>query len=249
MTPLKRAFDLACTLPGVTLLSPLLLVVAALIKCNDGGPVFYRQQRIGRDGVPFRMWKFRTMVVDAEKRGLPLTVGHDPRITRVGAWLRALKLDELPQLFNVLAGEMSLVGPRPEVNKYVAYYTEAQRRVLALTPGITDPASIRYRDENDLLAQAADPERLYIERIMPEKIRLNLEYAACANCGRDFGVILRTLGILTRHTPLARAHLDARFGNRVITPDAPTTLGAGTLPRSASGRGEGNGNSQDGQDR
>lgn len=201
MSPLKRAFDLCCTLPGLALLSPLLLAIAAVIKLDDGGPVFYRQERIGKDGVPFRMWKFRTMVVDADKRGLQLTVGHDPRITRAGEWLRALKLDELPQLFNVVSGEMSLVGPRPEVAKYVALYSEAQRRVLTLIPGITDPASIRYRDENDLLAQASDPERLYIETIMPEKIRLNLEYAATATCRRDFGVILGTLGILTRHAP------------------------------------------------
>ncbi len=190
----KRAFDLFWTLPGLVALSPLLLLVAALIRREDGGPVFFRQQRVGGGGRPFRIWKFRTMVVDAERRGGQLTVGRDPRITRTGHWLRKCKLDELPQLLNVLAGEMSLVGPRPEVERYVALYTPEQRRVLDLAPGITDPASIRYRDENEVLATAADPEATYVQQIMPEKIRLNLEYAARANLATDFMVILKTLG-------------------------------------------------------
>jgi len=172
---------------------PAFLVIAVLIKLDDGGAVFFRQLRVGRYGREFRVWKFRTMIARAEQCGGPLTVGDDPRITRVGRWLRHSKLDELPQLFNVLAGQMSLVGPRPEVPHYVALYTPDQRRVLDLVPGITDPASIAYRDESALLAQAPDWERQYIEVIMPEKIRLNLAYAARATQWKDFLVVVVTL--------------------------------------------------------
>ena len=157
MSRAKRVLDLAVAGAGVVLLSPLFLVLAAVVKTGDGGPVFFRQERVGYQGRPFRMWKFRTMVSDAETRGLPLTVGRDARVTRVGAWLRRLKLDELPQLFNVLVGDMSLVGPRPEVPRYVASYGAAERRVLELVPGLTDEASIRYADESARLATAADP--------------------------------------------------------------------------------------------
>jgi lipopolysaccharide/colanic/teichoic acid biosynthesis glycosyltransferase len=139
------------------------------------------------------MWKFRTMIPDAEARGLPLTVGRDPRVTRIGAWLRRLKLDELPQLFNVLVGDMTLVGPRPEVPRYVELYEAAERRVLDLVPGITDEASLRYADESTILATAADPERVYLDEIVREKIRLNLAYAARATVWTDVGVILTTL--------------------------------------------------------
>jgi len=172
---------------------PALLVIAVLIKLDDGGAVFFRQVRVGRGGRAFRVWKFRTMIPRAEQCGGPLTVGDDPRVTRVGRWLRHSKLDELPQLFNVLAGQMSLVGPRPEVPHYVALYTPDQRRVLDLVPGITDPASIAYRDESALLAQAPDWERQYVEVIMPEKIRLNLAYAARATRWKDFLVVVVTL--------------------------------------------------------
>lgn len=189
----KRAFDLFWTILGLPLLLPLFGLIAVLIKLEDGGPVFFRQERVGYKGRRFRIWKFRTMVVDAEKQGLLLTVGDDPRITRVGAWLRRLKLDELPQLFNVLAGEMSLVGPRPEVPAYVAYYTPEQRQVLNLMPGITDPASIQYRNESERLACAPNAEQTYIEQVMPEKIRMNLEYAQRATLWSDFLVILQTL--------------------------------------------------------
>ncbi len=194
----KRLFDLFWALLGLLLLWPLFLLVALLIKLDDRGPVFFRQQRVGRDGAPFRIWKFRTMVTDAERRGRQITVGRDPRITRIGALLRAGKLDELPQLLNVLSGEMSLVGPRPEVPRYVALYTPEQQRVLALTPGITDPASIEYRDENDLLAQSPDPDRTYVNDVMPAKIRLNLAYADHASVAGDFLVILNTLAKLVR---------------------------------------------------
>jgi len=193
MTRAKRVLDIASAGVGVALLAPLFALLAILVKAEDAGPVFYRQQRVGYRGRPFRMWKFRTMVPDAEARGLPLTVGRDPRLTRIGAWLRGLKLDELPQLFNVLVGDMSLVGPRPEVPRYVRLYSAQERRVLELVPGITDEASIRYADESTILAAAADPERVYVEEIMREKIRLNLAYAARATFWTDVRVVLATL--------------------------------------------------------
>ena len=188
----KRALDVAVAAVGLVALSPLLALLAAAVAL-DGGPIFFRQERVGRRGRPFRIAKFRTMVPDADRLGAPLTVAGDRRITRVGRVLRAAKLDELPQLWNVLTGEMSLVGPRPEVPRYVALYTEEQARVLALTPGITDPASIRYRHEEAALADSSDPERAYLDVIMPEKIRINLEYAARASVGSDLAVIVETL--------------------------------------------------------
>lgn len=189
----KRAFDLFWAGLGLCLLVPIFLVIAILIKLEDGGPVFYLQERVGRRGLHFRIRKFRTMVVDADKRGPQITVGRDPRVTRLGYWLRKFKIDELPQLVNVWKGEMSLVGPRPEVPHYVAMYSQEQARVLELLPGITDVASIRYRNESDFLARAADPERVYIQEIMPHKIRLNLEYEAKASIWTDFLVIVRTI--------------------------------------------------------
>ena len=191
--PAKRAFDFIAAALGLLVLAPLFAIVAALIKGHDGGPVFFRQTRIGRFGEPFRIWKFRTMAVDAGMRGGSLTIGRDPRVTRPGSWLRQTKLDELPQLINVLRGEMSLVGPRPEVPRYVELYDEEARRVLDLMPGITDPASIAFRDESSLLGEAADPEAFYVSRIMPAKIRLNLDYARRANLWTDVVVILQTL--------------------------------------------------------
>jgi lipopolysaccharide/colanic/teichoic acid biosynthesis glycosyltransferase len=189
----KRAFDLLCMIPGVVILIPLAVVVAFAVKLDDGGPVFFRQVRAGWNGKPFRMWKFRTMVVNAEKLAGLITIGQDPRITRVGRVLRKTKLDELPQFLNVIAGDMSLVGPRPEVMRYVEMYGEDQRKVLELMPGITDPASVKYCDESELLSQADDPERLYVEEIMPEKIRLNLEYAEHASVASDLRVVLKTI--------------------------------------------------------
>lgn len=190
----KRAFDLLWTVPGLILLSPFLLSIAAAIKWSDRGPVFFRQERVGQDGRPFRICKFRTMVVNAEQIGASLTVGaRDPRITPVGYWLRRYKLDELPQLVNVVRGEMSLVGPRPEVPRYVALYDEEQKKVLALKPGITDPASIKYRNESEILAQCEDPEKTYTEQIMPDKIQMNLTYAGQATRWSDLKIILTTL--------------------------------------------------------
>jgi lipopolysaccharide/colanic/teichoic acid biosynthesis glycosyltransferase len=188
----KRAFDLAATMTGLFIIWPVLVVIAFAVKV-DGGPAFFRQERVGRGGRRFRIWKFRTMVPNAERLGPQLTADGDARITRLGGWLRKTKFDELPQLFNVLAGEMSLVGPRPEVPRYVALYSGEQRRVLGLLPGITDPASIAYRDEARLLASAVDPERLYVEQIMPEKIRLNLEYARRATIVTNIRIVLVTI--------------------------------------------------------
>jgi lipopolysaccharide/colanic/teichoic acid biosynthesis glycosyltransferase len=193
---MTRLFDLLGAALGLLLLAPLLLLIAAAIRLADGAPVFYRQVRVGRNGRPFRIWKFRTMVVDADRVGRPLTVGGDPRVTRTGAWLRRWKLDELPQLLNVVTGDMGFVGPRPEVPRYVALYTESQRRVLDLRPGITDLASIAYRNESDLLEGRGDPEGYYIGTILPDKIRINLDYAARAGLWRNIKVILATLGLL-----------------------------------------------------
>lgn len=199
----KRVYDFVLAVVGVLVLSPLLLLLALVVKCSDGGPIFFRQSRVGRGGCPFNMLKFRSMIVGADKRGLQVTQAGDPRITRVGRWLRKSKLDELPQLFNVLAGEMSLVGPRPEVPRYVALYTAEQRRVLELQPGITDPASLQFRDEEELLKQASDVEAFYIAHCLPEKLRVNLAYAARANRLTDTGVLLRT--VFTCARPAASA--------------------------------------------
>lgn len=192
MRKCKRIFDLFFTLIGLPFLLPFLAIIALMIKLEDGGPVFFIQRRIGHKGNPFYMWKFRTMVIDAEKKGSLITVGNDPRITRVGYFLRKYKLDEFPQLLNVLKGEMSLVGPRPEVEKYVVLYNSEQRKVLDIIPGMTDPASIKYVNENEILAQAKDPEKIYIDKVMPEKIKLNLEYAEKATCWSDFLIIIKT---------------------------------------------------------
>ena len=203
MSRAKRIFDISLSVGGLVLLCPLFLIIAVLIKAEDGGPVFFSQKRIGLGGTPFTIWKFRTMVPHAEHFGGLLTSSDDRRITHVGARLRARKLDELPQLFNVLLGEMTLVGPRPEVSKYVAMYGSEQRKVLELVPGVTDRASILFADEGARLAEAAEPERLYIERIMPEKIRINLEYARNASVLNDLRVILDTVGHVVRRRPAA----------------------------------------------
>lgn len=193
----KRAFDLVVASLALLLLAPLFALIALAIKLDSPGPVFFRQERVGRHGVPFRIHKFRTMVVDAPTRGPLITVGRDPRITRVGAFLRDTKLDELAQLIDVLQGTMSLVGPRPEVPQYVARYTPEQRaKILSVRPGITDPASLEYRRESELLARAADPERAYVEQIMPAKLRQAERYVDEATLWTDLRVLARTLRIL-----------------------------------------------------
>lgn len=191
---IKRGFDLTCSLVGLVVLWPCFLLIWLLIKLDDGGPVFYRQVRVGRKGRLFEILKFRSMKVGADKAGPSITASGDKRITRVGCLLRKTKIDELPQLWNVLSGEMSFVGPRPEVPKYVALYTPSQKEVLELTPGITDEASIEFRDEETLLAAATKPEEYYIEHCIPIKIAINLAYARKANLFRDLTVIFRTIG-------------------------------------------------------
>lgn len=195
---LKRMMDIAVSAVALCVLWPLYLIIALAIVIDDPGPVFYRQVRVGRGGKPFRIFKFRSMVVDADKKGLEITVGHDRRITRVGAFLRKTKLDELAQLINVLCGQMSFVGPRPEVPRYVELYTPYQRQVLLVRPGITDYASIAYRNENDLLDAAQDPERMYIEQIMPAKIELNMKYLREISPAADIRLILKTVEAVVR---------------------------------------------------
>ena len=196
---MKRFFDLIFTVQGIVILLPFFIIIAVLVKLDSPGPVFYLQERVGKNGRIFKIYKFRTMINDADKIGPAITVGDDPRITRWGYVFRKHKLDELPQLINVLKGEMSLVGPRPEVPKYVDMYSKDQMAVLNLLPGITDPASIKYRTENELLAATraegvdVDPEWVYVNEIMPDKIKINLEYATKANILSDFVVIMKTI--------------------------------------------------------
>jgi lipopolysaccharide/colanic/teichoic acid biosynthesis glycosyltransferase len=193
----KRLFDLCGAAVALLLLAPLLLLVALAIRLDSPGPVFFRQLRVGRGGVPFRIHKFRSMQVDAPAQGPKVTVGRDARITRMGHWLRHYRVDELPQFIDVLFGQMSLVGPRPEVPHFVAHYPPAiAAQVLAVRPGITDPASLAHLDEAALLAAASDPEREYIERILPRKLALQAEYARSATLRSDLAVLARTLGVL-----------------------------------------------------
>jgi len=195
----KRTFDLVMAALGLIVFAPVMLAVAVWVRLDSAGPVFFRQERVGRFGRPFRIHKFRTMVADAPARGLPLTVGSDARVTRAGAWLRRSKLDELPQLIDVLLGHMSVVGPRPEVPKYVALYPPALRdKVLSVRPGITDPVSLKLADESQLLAQSADPEREYIEVLLPAKLREAAAYAERATLRDDLRVVARTLRLLLK---------------------------------------------------
>jgi lipopolysaccharide/colanic/teichoic acid biosynthesis glycosyltransferase len=190
---IKRIFDATAAAVGLALVAPLFVVIALAVKLGSAGPVFFRQERMGQNFRPFRIYKFRTMVADAPKLGGQITAGADPRITSVGRILRKSKLDELPQLINVLAGDMSLVGPRPEVPRYVELFRDDYRTVLSVRPGITDLASVKYRDENELLGGAADPDRVYIEQILPDKIALAKEYIARQSLIYDVGLILQTL--------------------------------------------------------
>jgi lipopolysaccharide/colanic/teichoic acid biosynthesis glycosyltransferase len=190
---LKRAFDIFCSLLGLIILAPLLTVIAICIALESQGGVFYKQLRVGRFGKEFYLYKFRTMYPDADKKGLLTVGGRDPRITRLGYYLRKFKLDELPQLLNVLNDSMSLVGPRPEVKKYVDLYTPEQREVLNVRPGITDYASLEYFSENELLAGSADPEKTYVEEIMPAKLELNKKYIEEAGLFTDLKIIFKTL--------------------------------------------------------
>lgn len=190
----KRLLDIAASACGLALLWPLFIVIGVWIKLDSRGPVFFRQERVGRGGRLFRIFKFRTMIASLSGHGLQVTVGKDPRITRAGAFLRRYKLDELPQLINVLLGDMSLVGPRPEVSRYIACYTAEQRAVvLSVPPGITDPASIAFSNESELLDAAENPEKTYIEAILPRKIQLYMQYVETRSLWGDVVLILRTL--------------------------------------------------------
>ena len=193
---MKRLFDIVASGLGLIVLSPLFLVLAIWIKLDSKGPVFYRQVRVGRGNKDFRIFKFRSMRVGSDKGSLVTIGGHDPRITRSGYFIRKFKFDELPQLINVFIGDMSLVGPRPEVRHYVDYWAPEQMHVLDVRPGITDPASIKFRNENELMEKAEDPEKYYIEVIMQEKIRLYLEYVEKHSFWYDLGLIFKTFWVI-----------------------------------------------------
>ncbi len=191
--PMIRLFDILFSTIGLLVLSPLFLIIYILIIIESKGGGFYSQTRVGKNGIPFAIYKFRSMRTDADKHGLITVGGRDPRITRIGYYIRKYKIDELPQLWNVLVGDMSLVGPRPEVQKYVDLYTDEQRKVLSVRPGITDYASIEYVDENILLAKSDDPDKTYIEVVMPAKIKLNMKYINNKSLKEYFKIIFLTL--------------------------------------------------------
>ena len=191
---LKRGFDVFSSLTGIILLFPFLLILWICIQLESSGGGFYRQVRVGKNGVDFRLWKFRTMQTGADKKGLLTIGGRDSRVTRIGYYLRKYKLDELPQLINVLVGDMSIVGPRPEVRKYVNLYTSDQLRVLSVKPGITDYASIEYSNENELLAQSENPEKTYIDEVLPAKLALNQKYLNDQGFLTDLKIIFQTFG-------------------------------------------------------
>ena len=195
---MKRIFDIIASGCGLLVLSPILLIVAIWIKLDSRGPIFYRQVRVGRYNKDFRIFKFRSMRVGSDKGSLVTIGGRDPRVTRSGYFIRKFKIDELPQLINVFIGDMSLVGPRPEVRHYVNYWTPEQLRILEVRPGITDPASIRFRNENELLEQAEDPEKYYIEVIMQDKIKLYLDYVANSSFWYDIKLIFKTFLVIVK---------------------------------------------------
>ena len=195
---MKRLFDIVASGLALIVLSPLFLVLAIWIKLDSKGPVFYRQVRVGWKNKDFRIFKFRSMRVGSDKGSLVTIGGHDPRVTRSGYFIRKFKFDELPQLINVFLGDMSLVGPRPEVRHYVDYWTPEQKHVLDVRPGITDPASIKFRNENELMEKAEDPEKYYIEVIMQEKIKLYLEYVEKHSFLYDIGLIFKTFWVIVK---------------------------------------------------
>ena len=199
---MKRLFDILASSIGLLVLSPFMAAAAIAVRLGSSGPALFRQERIGRGGQPFFLLKFRTMVTDAAKLGGEITFGDDPRITSVGRFLRKTKIDELPQLINVLKGDMSLVGPRPEVRRYVEMFADDYAEILKVRPGITDLASIKYRDEASILGLATDPEEEYVRRILPEKIRLACEYVRRRSLLMDVAIIIGTLlSLFHRRTP------------------------------------------------
>lgn len=190
---LKRLFDIICSLIGILLLIPFFVIIILIQIISSGFPVFYFQKRVGKNNIDFKLFKFRTMNLNADKHGLLTVGGRDPRVTKLGYYLRKYKLDELPQLFNVLFGTMSLVGPRPEVRKYVDMYNSLQTNILSVKPGITDYASIEFINENEMLAQSNEPEKTYINDIMPKKLALNLKYIKDQNLMVDLKIITKTI--------------------------------------------------------
>jgi lipopolysaccharide/colanic/teichoic acid biosynthesis glycosyltransferase len=194
----KRVLDIMFSLVGLIILSPFFIIIGILIKLDSKGPIFFKQIRVGRNEKPFEILKFRTMVTDAEKKGTQITVGKDSRVTKIGSFLRKAKLDELPQLINVLKGDMSLVGPRPEVPRYTAYYNQVQKKIFDVRPGITDYASIKYSSENEILGKSENPEKTYIEEIMVDKLKINLEYIEKRSVFEDIYIILATIGKILR---------------------------------------------------
>jgi lipopolysaccharide/colanic/teichoic acid biosynthesis glycosyltransferase len=196
---MKRVFDLALSLLGFLICWPFLVVIGCMIRSEDKGPIFYRGERMGRNGIPFHIFKFRTMVVDAEKKGGSSTANDDPRVTSIGRKLRKYKLDELPQLLNVFRGDMSIVGPRPEVRLYTDMFTDEEKAILSVRPGITDWASIWNPDEGSVLAGAEDPEEAYMRLIRPTKVRLQLRYVGEQSLATDFKIIFLTFLAITKH--------------------------------------------------
>jgi lipopolysaccharide/colanic/teichoic acid biosynthesis glycosyltransferase len=205
--------DVIAASAGLIVLGPLFALVALLIRADSPGPAFFRQERIGKGFRPFWMYKFRTMVSDAPRRGGALTASGDPRITHVGGILRQMKIDELPQLINILRGDMSLVGPRPEVRKYVDLFHKNYETILTVRPGITDPASLKYRDESAILAKSKDPEEEYIQRILPDKIRLGEDYVRQSSFALDMALILKTILAV-----ISRRYADTNTIGRIIMP-------------------------------
>ena len=197
-TMLKKLFDFSFSIIGLLLLSPFLIIISILIKLTSKGPIFYKQVRVGINNKDFKIYKFRTMQLESDKLGLLTVGGRDPRVTSVGYYLRKFKLDELPQLINVLIGNMSFVGPRPEVRKYVDLYTKNQLQVLFVKPGITDLASIKFRNENELLSNAEDPNQYYIDFILPKKLEINLKYIKKRSFIKDLGVIFKTFVVILK---------------------------------------------------
>ncbi|WP_270504526.1 sugar transferase [Paraclostridium sordellii] len=195
---IKRLFDIVASSIGLILLSPILILIAICIKLDSKGPVFFKQIRVGKNKELFKIYKFRTMVTDAEKLGKQITIGNDTRITKVGTFIRKCKLDELPQLINVLKGDMSLVGPRPEVPKYVELYDDYQEQILLVQPGITDYASIEFRNESEILGESENPESKYINDIMPYKIELNIKYIKNISLYEDLKLITRTIKAIAK---------------------------------------------------
>ncbi len=191
---MKRIFDIFFSFIGLLMLLPIFVIIGFVIFIDSRGGIFYKQLRVGKNNVDFYLLKFRSMKINADKSGLLTVGGKDSRITHVGYFLRKYKMDELPQLINVLFGDMSLVGPRPEVRKYVDMYSEVQKKVLSVKPGLTDYASIEYRNENELLGQVDDPEKVYINEIMPAKLQMNLKYIENQSLATDIKIIFRTLG-------------------------------------------------------